>query len=241
MLSKFFQANGDTLVYGGIAKNLLLHGRYALTLESGETFSTLIRLPGYPLFLAACFRLFGMENLRRGGVGADCAGAGWLRAAGGFRAPHCASAVSHRCCAGHAVAGCAVSVYGVYAATPLTETPTLFVLALALWAAARFTEQPGWGAALWFTFAVTYAALLRPDGALAAVALAPALLVRSASGAKAAAVRWRADGRGVRTAGAGAVRDMDVAQLAGVSRVQPLAPRSATDPARPATRAGSAG
>ena len=35
MLSKFFQANGDTLVYGGIAKNLLLHGRYALTLELG--------------------------------------------------------------------------------------------------------------------------------------------------------------------------------------------------------------
>ena len=26
--------------------------------------STLIRLPGYPLFLAACFRLFGMENYR---------------------------------------------------------------------------------------------------------------------------------------------------------------------------------
>ena len=39
----------------------------------------------------------------------------------------------------------------------------LVVLALALWAAARFSEQPGWSYALWFTFAITYAALLRPD------------------------------------------------------------------------------
>jgi hypothetical protein len=74
----------------------------------------------------------------------------------------------------------------VYAANPLTEAPTLFVLALALWSAARFRARPGWWPALWFTFAVTYAALLRPDGALAAVALAPALLAglrRGPSGA----------------------------------------------------------
>ena len=64
----------------------------------------------------------------------------------------------------------------VYAANPLTEAPTLFALALALWSAARFRARPGWGPALWFTFAVTFAALLRPDGALAAVVLAPALL-----------------------------------------------------------------
>ena len=45
------------------------------------------------------------------------------------------------------------------------------MLALAMWAMARFRESPGWANALWFTFAVTCAALLRPDGALAAVAL----------------------------------------------------------------------
>ena len=33
-----------------------------LTVPGGEMYPTLIRLPGYPLFLAACFRLFGMEN-----------------------------------------------------------------------------------------------------------------------------------------------------------------------------------
>src|ERR1700761_3547386 len=62
MLKHFFEVTGDALIYGGIAKNLLLSGRYALTVGSGETYPTLIRLPGYPLFLAACFKLFGMEH-----------------------------------------------------------------------------------------------------------------------------------------------------------------------------------
>ncbi len=62
MLHKFFEVRDDSELYGGIAKNLLLHGRYALTDGSGILHDTLVRLPGYPLFLAACFRLFGMEN-----------------------------------------------------------------------------------------------------------------------------------------------------------------------------------
>jgi hypothetical protein len=37
------------------------------------------------------------------------------------------------------------------------------------------------GPALWFTFAVTYAALLRPDGALIGVVLAPALVIGAES------------------------------------------------------------
>ena len=62
MLKSLFQVNGDMLIYGDLAKNLLLHGSFALTLPSGAMYPTLIRLPGYPLFLAACFRVFGMEN-----------------------------------------------------------------------------------------------------------------------------------------------------------------------------------
>jgi len=58
---------GDSLVYGGIAKTWLQRGVYGLT-EAGPTPGsiqirpTLCRLPGYPLFLAACFRLFGMGD-----------------------------------------------------------------------------------------------------------------------------------------------------------------------------------
>ena len=62
MLSKFFEVNGDSQIYGGLAKNLLLHGQFASSGGDGVLHSTLIRLPGYPLFLAACFRLFGMER-----------------------------------------------------------------------------------------------------------------------------------------------------------------------------------
>ncbi len=62
MHKHFYEVTGDSLIYGGIAKNLLESGRYALTVGTGETYPTLIRLPGYPLFLAACFKLFGMEN-----------------------------------------------------------------------------------------------------------------------------------------------------------------------------------
>jgi hypothetical protein len=62
MLKQFFNVNGDPLIYGDLAKNLLLHGSYALTGGGGELVPVLMRLPGYPLFLALCFRLFGMEN-----------------------------------------------------------------------------------------------------------------------------------------------------------------------------------
>ncbi len=48
------------------------------------------------------------------------------------------------------------------------------------WPCGRWRDSatsPRWGNALWFTFAVTCAALLRPDGALAAVAFAPVLFL----------------------------------------------------------------
>src|ERR1700691_3332079 len=62
MLKDLPQISPDTLVYGGMAKNLLLHGQFAITGSDGVIQETLIRLPGYPLFLAVCFRLFGVSN-----------------------------------------------------------------------------------------------------------------------------------------------------------------------------------
>src|SRR3569623_178361 len=54
---------GDGLVYGGIAKNWLTRGVYGFNTElDGSVSPTLIRLPGYPVFLAACFKLFGVER-----------------------------------------------------------------------------------------------------------------------------------------------------------------------------------
>jgi hypothetical protein len=176
MLRKFFQVNGDSLIYGGVAKNLLLHGRYALNGSGGELYPTLIRLPGYPMFLALCFRLFGMENY---------AAACWVEIALELAGCLLLADFARRIVPPLLQAGAAQTTLwlaalcpftAVYAANPLTEAPTLFVLALALWSGERFRARPGWVLALTFTFAVCYAALLRPDGALVALALAPALL-----------------------------------------------------------------
>jgi hypothetical protein len=176
MLRDLFLVNGDMLIYGDLAKNLLLHGRYALSLPNGGMFSSLLRLPGYPIFLALCFRLFGMENY----FAATCVQIaleliGCVLLAGFVR--RIAPAGLKRSAALATLWLAALCPFtAAYTTSPLTEAPTLFALALAMWAMARFCDEPRWTSALWFTFAVTCAAMLRPDGALAAVAFAPALV-----------------------------------------------------------------
>ncbi|MGA7339791.1 MAG: glycosyltransferase family 39 protein [Terracidiphilus sp.] len=177
MLRNLFEVDGDALIYGGLAKNLLLHGRYGLSASNGQILPTLIRLPGYPLFLALCFRLFGMENYFAAScvqVVLDLLGCLLLADFARRIAPPAQKS-------GAALATLWLAALcpftASYAPSPLAEAPTVFVLALALWSMACFRDHPGWINALWFTFAVTSAALLRPDGALAAVAFAPALVI----------------------------------------------------------------
>jgi len=236
MFRHFFETNGDPQVYGDIAKNLLFHGRYALTVGTGQAFPTLIRLPGYPFFLAICFKVFGVGNYTAVvwmQIAMELAGCLFLADFTRRIAPAAFKNGSL-----HAALWLAVlcPFTAVYAANPLTEGPTLFVLALALWSTARFQERQGWEPALTFTLAVTYAALLRPDGALAAVALAPALFL------------------GLRKADRPlpASRQIRMAVVCGFLALapfvvwtwrnwqvfhvfQPLAPRSATDPGDPLT------
>lgn len=176
MLGKLFDVNGDMLIYGDLAKNLLLHSQFALTLPGGSIYSTLIRLPGYPLFLALCFKVFGMENY----FAAACVQIvldllGCLMVAG-FAGRIASPSASRGAALATLWLAALCPFTASYTVSPLAETPTLFMLALAMWAMARFRDDPGWASALWFTFAVTAATLLRPDGALAAVAFAPVLL-----------------------------------------------------------------
>jgi hypothetical protein len=236
MLKDLFQVNGDTLVYGDLAKNLLLHGRFALTAPDGEIYSTLIRLPGYPLFLAACFRLFGMENYFAVAcveIVLDLLGclllADFARRIVRRGGPALKKGAALACLWMAALCPFTAS----YAALPLTETPTLFVLALALWAMARFHDRPNWRHALSFTFAITCAALLRPEGALAAVALAPSLVVGLPRGDGPGEIPRRKLIRMTLVCillalvpfGAWTVRNWRVFHV-----FQPLAPRLATDP-----------
>jgi Dolichyl-phosphate-mannose-protein mannosyltransferase len=173
MLKALPQISVDTLLYGNLAKNLLLHGQFAITDGSGVAHQTLIRLPGYPLFLALCFRLFGLDNYNAASyvqIGMELAGclllADFVRRVASERGALWTLALAALC-----------PFTAAYAVAPLTETPTLFAIALALWALARFDARPGWVSALAFTFALTFAALLRPDGALVGVALVPALVL----------------------------------------------------------------
>jgi hypothetical protein len=177
MLVKFFEVRDDSLLYGGMAKSLLLHGQYAVTDQSGVLHSTLIRLPGYPLFLAACFRLFGMENYWAASVVQILLALWACVLLAGFAARICPH--RHRTASAQATLWLAAvcPFTAIYDAEPLSESLTLVCIAVALWAAVRFQDQPGWGSALAFTFAVTYSALLRPDGALVGLALAAVVVV----------------------------------------------------------------
>jgi len=236
MFGQFFEANGDSLVYGGIAKNLLLHGRYAMSAAHGGLAPTLIRLPGYPLFLAACFKLFGMGNYAAVvwvQIGLELASCLLLAdVARRVAPPGLQTAAAHATL--WLTALCPFTA--VYAANPLTETPSLFALALALWSAQRFCERPGWGCGMAFTVAVTFAALLRPDGALAALAFAPPVFIslhrdRSLTGSRKLRMAVTCTLLAAAPFLGWTWRNWQVFHV-----VQPLAPKSATDPGDPVYR-----
>ena len=166
---------GDTLVYGDLAHNLLAHHVYGLTEDHIR--ATLIRLPGYPLFLAACFALFGTGNylpVLAIQVGVDLLScvliADLARRLYGRRAGRIALWLSALC-----------PFTANYTAAALTETLSIFCVALALWLLALWSErlragEAGFAPALGVGLALTLAAVLRPDGGLLASAVVPPML-----------------------------------------------------------------
>ena len=176
---------GDTLMYGGIARNILQHGVYGVT-EAGPTPGsqmirpTLMRLPGYPLFLAVCFRLFGMENYQAVLYVQTAADLGtcWL-----------ASALARRVFGRRAAlpvlwlaALCPFTAN--YAAAALTEALVLSCIALVFYGCARWQDAGmGFNRWLWAVmFGLAYGILLRPEQGLMAAAVVPAMLWRSLCG-----------------------------------------------------------
>ena len=217
------ELQGDPLVYGDIAKNWTLHGIYGLTI-GGVIHPTLIRLPGYPLFLVVCFRLFGMEHYNAVmyvQVAIDLATclliAAFARRVWSRRAGWWALWLAVLC-----------PFTANYVAVPMTEAPELFCIALGFYALARFLEQPRWSWALVQAAAWSYAALLRPDGPLLAVVLCPAMVLygyRRWGGAR--MLRWAA-ACGVLSVlpfVPWAIRNWHTFHV-----FQPLAPRYAVDP-----------
>jgi len=232
MLKDLPQISPDTVLYGSMAKNLLQHGQFAITGSDGVVHETLIRLPGYPLFLAACFKLFGVSNYNAVSyvqIALELVGCLLLAASVRRIAP---PGIKRGAALWTLWLSALCPFTAAYAVAPLTETPTLFAIALALWALERFHARPDWGNALCFTFAITFAAMLRPDGALLGVALAPALLLGLRGSAIPRARLMRMGAVCVLLAllpfGIWTVRNWRVFHV-----FEPLAPRYATDPGEP--------
>jgi 4-amino-4-deoxy-L-arabinose transferase-like glycosyltransferase len=166
--------SGDTLIYGNIARNWMQHGVYSFSAPAGVPVPTLIRLPGYPLFLMACFRIFGVEHYNAV-MYVQCAIdlctcvliaalAGRLF---GRRAARAALWLSVLC-----------PFTAIYTAAPLTEVLTLFCIALTLYGLERW-RSAGVRVNRWLwvmSLAMAYSVLLRPEQGLLAATVIPAML-----------------------------------------------------------------
>src|ERR1700678_578925 len=139
---------GDSLIYGTIARNWMQHGVYSFTPSPNNPVPTLIRLPGYPLFLIACFQIFGVEHysavmyvqcvidILTGGLIAALAGRLF-----GRRAGMAALWLSALC-----------PFMATYTAAPLTEVLTLTCIALTFYGLERWRSAGfGFNRWLWLT------------------------------------------------------------------------------------------
>jgi 4-amino-4-deoxy-L-arabinose transferase-like glycosyltransferase len=173
--------SGDSLLYGDIAKSWLDHGIYGFSQNIGLPHPTLIRLPGYPLFLAICFTLFGHEHytaVMYVQVALDLITCLLIAVLAGRlfgrRAALAALWLSVLC-----------PFTASYVAAPLTETPTLTCIALAFYALHRWQEttfasrEAATPYNRWLYIlaaALSYSILLRPEQGLLAAAILPAML-----------------------------------------------------------------
>ena len=168
LMHRFAIVSGDGLVYGKLAANWLTHGVFGLG-DGATLHPTLIRLPGYPAFLAVVFRIFGVGNY----VAVFCSQividllTCWLiflfvRTQSSTRAAHIALWLAALC-----------PFTATYVAVPLTETLSIFCVTLALLAASKCLDQDfaNWPWLLALVFALGSAILLRPDGGLLAAAV----------------------------------------------------------------------
>jgi len=167
---KFRFVAGDSFVYGDIARNWMQHGSYAVT-EDGARVPTLIRLPGYPLFLVAVWSIAGIEHYT-----AVMLVQMFVEAGTCFVVAEMARETAGQRAAKIAFALCACCIFlANYVATPLTETLATFSAALALMAAVKGLKRLRTGGWLrwWLLCGLATAAgvVLRPDGGILLAAL----------------------------------------------------------------------
>jgi 4-amino-4-deoxy-L-arabinose transferase-like glycosyltransferase len=173
------QVAGDALMYGDLAHNLLAHHIFGFSTRFSAQVvrPTLIRLPGYPLFLAACFAVFGTSNYLAVflvQMAVDLAGcallSGLAKRLAGKRAGLAVVWLAALC-----------PFTANYTVVALAETLTVFCIAVAFFALERWDARSrageaslGWAAVV--GAALAYAVLLRPDQGLLAAAIIPVML-----------------------------------------------------------------
>ena len=226
---------GDPLLYGNIARNLIEHHTYSFVAGPGPLPPTLIRLPGYPLFLAACFLLFGIGNFTAVlyvQLAIDLAACLLLAALARTLFGPRAAALS-------LVLSCLCPITANYTAIPLAEVLTLATITAAFFSLDRWRRQPDPRWALATGLALSASLLLRPEQALLSVAILPAmawLTWRRLTAATPLPTRVHT----VLAAPALAAACIVLPLAAWTARnwhtfhlIQPFAPRSATDPGEP--------
>ena len=218
--------DGDSEVYAILARNLLVNHAYAL---DNPFRLTLIRLPGYPVFMAAVFSVFGMMNYYAVRYVQAFVDIGSCLLMAGFVRDH----VSRRAALVTLWIACLCPFTANYTAVPLTECPAIFSVALGLFTAGKLIRSintSSQGRMVWLLLtvgALICAISLRPDGVLLWAAIVPGIWWYT---------RKDAPKTGLRSAllcGILAVlplvpwtiRNYDVYHV-----FQPLAPRSAMDP-----------
>jgi Dolichyl-phosphate-mannose-protein mannosyltransferase len=167
---------GDAMVYGDLARNMLQHHTFAIT-EPSRIRPTLIRLPGYPLMVAACFAVFGVGNYYSVvylqlilDVASCCPIAALAARIFGGRTGLIALWLAALC-----------PFTADYVATGYTEIASVFCVALAFFSLERWhagLKRTGrFSPYLWpLSFALAFGCLLRPDRTLLAGAVVAAML-----------------------------------------------------------------
>ncbi|HZL27566.1 MAG TPA: glycosyltransferase family 39 protein, partial [Acidobacteriaceae bacterium] len=166
---------GDATVYGDLARNMLQHHTFAIT-DPNRIRPTLIRLPGYPLLMAACFALFGVGNYDSVvylqlilDVASCCLIAALAARLFGNRTGLVALWLAALC-----------PFTADYVATGYTEITSVFCVALAFFSLERWhanLQRSRWSHYLWpLAFALSFGCLLRPDRTLLAAPVIAAML-----------------------------------------------------------------
>jgi Dolichyl-phosphate-mannose-protein mannosyltransferase len=171
-----YHDSGDTPIYEELARNWLHRGVYGLTV-GGRLEAVDIRMPGYPAFLAAVYRVFGDSPVpvMIGQAFVDLAACACVAALAALLAP-ASSRLRVAIAALWLAALCPFTAN--YTATVLTETLATALTAVALLLLVLHEIRPSDAASLGAGFAVGLCTAVRPESPLLLIAAALVRLAR---------------------------------------------------------------